>query len=334
MPKKEINTVVDLLEDKKFISFVRDSVYADVWEAWQQANPEKQQLFDEAYLQLQVILSAGKTYPTERLAGLYDEIRQSIRIEEAGIKVRRIRNWAITGLAASFLAGIGVFWFFTSDITVKTAFGRQQHVVLPDGSAVDLNANSEIKYRRAFNWLSKRELSLRGEALFDVRHINTDPGHVKAGEQFVVSSDKIRVSVLGTRFNFKARPGVSRVSLINGKISVTAIRSGKQLILSPGQQAELSSRGQLSRLYSPVSGSTLAWTSGKLIVERTSVGDVIAEFENIYGYKVVLPEKEYADRMLDGAMSIRSEEGILFVLKNILDVNIRKEGKVIYLDKR
>ncbi len=334
MSDYEKYTVADFIEDERFIAYVRNGQFAELWDVWRAENPTRVQIFDDAYVQLAVIFSADRGVDKKNLDGLYDEIRHSIKVEESRGRMRRLRYAALTGLAASLFVGVGIFWFFTSEISVRSAYGKQQHVVLPDGSSVELNANSEIRYKRAFNWLSLRSVDLRGEALFDVKHLNVNPADVKSGERFVVHSEKLEVSVLGTRFNFKARPAISRVSLISGSIRVRSNGNGKSMMLLPGQEVELLTNGHMQINEAGISSATTAWTLGKLIVTRTRVSDVVSEYQSLYGKTIVLPEKAYGDRILDGAMSIQSEDGILFVLKNILDVNVRRSGDTIYLDKR
>jgi ferric-dicitrate binding protein FerR (iron transport regulator) len=81
-------------------------------------------------------------------------------------------------------------------------------------------------------------------------------------------------------------------------------------------------------------GNETAWLSGKIIVSQTTVNEIIKDFEDLYGYHVVLDSPALGEKKIDGTISIRSEETLLFTLKNILNVNIKKEGKTIYLKNR
>ena len=64
----------------------------------------------------------------------------------------------------------GAGWYYLTDkITVTTGNAQQQQVTLPDHSIITLNANSSFTYYRAYGW-HRRELWLKGEGLFDIRH--------------------------------------------------------------------------------------------------------------------------------------------------------------------
>ena len=75
--------------------------------------------------------------------------------------------------------------------------GTSFHLVLSDGTRVWLNADSKITYPVAFNG-NTREVRLEGEAFFDVKKNGQAP--------FTVNTDRLKVRVLGTRFNVNTSP--------------------------------------------------------------------------------------------------------------------------------
>ncbi|WP_332368573.1 FecR family protein [Spirosoma telluris] len=93
--------------------------------------------------------------------------------------------------------------------------GTSQPVTLslPDGSQMTLMAHSQASYPRSFD-ADKREVYLKGDALFSVIHEGKRP--------FLVYSGTLVTRVLGTRFRVQARPGETHmmVSVISGKVSV------------------------------------------------------------------------------------------------------------------
>ena len=78
------------------------------------------------------------------------------------------------------------------------------HLVLPDGSRVDLNSSSDFIFPSAFSE-KERRVHVCGEGYFSV---------VKdASRPFTVSADGMKVSVLGTEFNMKSRDNLSVLSV-------------------------------------------------------------------------------------------------------------------------
>ncbi|MBO9592278.1 MAG: FecR domain-containing protein [Niabella sp.] len=100
-------------------------------------------------------------------------------------------------------------------------------VLLPDGTVVLLRANSVLHYPAQFA-KTLREVTLEGEAYFDVKHNNTP---------FIIHSGSVKTTVLGTAFNIRAYPGSGNiyVAVLRGKVKVENTRK-EVTILTPNQQ--------------------------------------------------------------------------------------------------
>jgi len=329
-------TAEDFLEDDDFIRYVKYQQAADLqfWNDVLTQYPEKRIDFEKAKVQLGIILSAEPiAIPADLTDGLWNDIETSIQKNKRRRNVMRLRNIWLSGVAACLACFAYGSWYFYSDITITTTYGEQKVLLLPDGSKVRLNANSSISYARAFNWNKNRYVTINGEAYFEVKHINQNPSAIKNGERFVAVGKKLSVEVLGTTFNLKSRPNINQVTLVEGKVRVKSIVTGEERILKPGELAKLAVNSFLINENVTIAPQ-LSWKDHKMLMTQTRIGDIISEFENLYGYKVVLPDSAMANKRIDGTISTASEESMLFVLKNILNVNVRHEGKNIYLEKR
>lgn len=173
------------------------------------------------------------------------------------------RNWAAAA-AAVLVAGMSTVWFtqFNSNkpATVVAATIPQQaadtihyqrtfnttnktlSLVLEDSSRVQLAPNSELHYPVPFN-KDKRNIVLKGEAVFDVAKDQARPFTVYAGQ--------LATTALGTVFSISAFEGKNvRVHLLSGKVRVDAdstlmARGMKSAILLPGQQLRLDAMHQM-----------------------------------------------------------------------------------------
>ena len=170
--------------------------------------------------------------------------------EEKGkqYKILRMHRWmkyaAVIAIIFSISGGIG-YWFYHNgtDQQMMVAVANEgivKEVVLPDGTKVWLNNSATLKYPREFSE-KERNVHLEGEAYFEVTKNRHKP--------FTVQSDAMRVRVLGTTFNFKCdkRCRVAEATLIEGEIEVKGNKEEGQIILTPGQRAELNkSNGRLT----------------------------------------------------------------------------------------
>lgn len=98
--------------------------------------------------------------------------------------------------------------------SVQVPAGEHLRVLLADGSAVTLNACSELRYPERFARRRREVRLVRGEAFFEVAHDASAP--------FTVETDDVSVEVLGTKFNVNAYDKeVTTVYLKEGKVRLT-----------------------------------------------------------------------------------------------------------------
>ena len=157
---------------------------------------------------------------------IYDLILQKNQIH-TGVKViplaRKARVWMA---AAAFIGTALMAYIWVNTDTAPSVqmmaqqespkpavYSGRQVLNLPDGTQVILNDNSELSYGQAFGALN-REVTLTGEASFDVTHDPTKP--------FIVHTGKVKTKVLGTAFNISAYPEqiAITVTVLRGLVEV------------------------------------------------------------------------------------------------------------------
>ncbi len=105
---------------------------------------------------------------------------------------------------------------------------------LEDGSIVYLAGNAAIRYPEHFQ-PDKREISLQGNALFDIAGNRQRP--------FLIETEDARIEVLGTAFNIKS-DGFQpfELSVQRGLVKVTLKKSGQDVHVKAGETVTVSSR--------------------------------------------------------------------------------------------
>lgn len=152
--------------------------------------------------------------------------------------------------------------------------GKKTQVVLPDGTRVWVNAASSIRYPVAFTG-SVREVSLEGEAYFDVKSDEEKP--------FIVHSRNADVEVLGTAFNVNAYETETLTTLEKGKVRVKA-KPGF-LILAPGEQAASDNNTGLLKKTPVYTRLFTGWKDGELYLEDLSLGLIASKLSRAYDYE-------------------------------------------------
>ena len=205
--------------------------------------------------------------------------------------------------------------------TLITPLGGEYRITLADGTTVWLNAGSKLEYPSVFTG-STREVSLEGEAFFEVAQDGTHP--------FIVHTEKQRITVLGTSFNIHAYADESEsTTLINGKVRVNS--EGNTLLLQPGQQALLDGSGQLRLDPDADLEEVAAWKNGYFQFNKADIRQIMQQLSRWYNVDV-----EYADSLPAssfGAIISRTNSisKILDVLEATGEVHFKVEGRHIYV---
>jgi len=192
-------------------------------------------------------------------------------------------------LASSWLfykqLGQGNARLATQEITSPP--GIRSQLVLPDGSKVWLNAESTIKFQVPFS-KDSRNVDLLGEAYFEVTKNQKQP--------FVVHSGNIEVKVLGTRFDCKAFDEDKTIEVIleEGKVALNSnVASGQEeSILKPGDRAVIEKATGETQIRNEAIGKYIAWHTGKLVFDNTSMAEVGSMLERWYGVEVVVKDPD------------------------------------------
>ncbi len=191
---------------------------------------------------------------------------------------RRQLKWAATWPPQTATLAPAPQWQVYSN-----ASAYEVRVALPDGSAVTLLPASTLKYRRDADG-SRRIAYLTGAAAFDVFH--------DANHPFLVFTDKVVTTVLGTSFLVKAYPGQPevRVQVRTGAVRVSRRAAGAglsagSLVVLPNQQAVYSPvRQQLRR---ELVAQPALLTPQPFVFNDRPVAEVLAALEKAYGVSIV-----------------------------------------------
>jgi len=214
----------------------------------------------------------------------YEKSLEAIRTKQLR-PVRKLqkRMWMSIAASVTMILGLG-YWYLLSDlVTLSAAHGDIVAVDLPENSKVYLNDGSQVSYKKR-SFADKREVSLTGEALFEV----------EPGNSFMVHTANGTVEVLGTTFNVRSWDNDFEVTCFEGKVRV--IISTKQTILTTQQY--VSKRENLE--VRPIDHEQPFWQQGLTRFDNEPLSGVIQELERQFDIKVNFPAIE---RQFTGAFS-------------------------------
>ncbi len=290
-------SVEDFVLDESFQSFVykTDDKSVSFWLNWIEENPEKRNLVDEASYILRSILAEKHQLSTAELKSESEKIRAVIKENKPKSKQVLLPhiakyNWKLlAGVAATILLflSIGLFQVFNvapnqvAYIVKETKKGQKLLVQLADGSTINLNAESSIKYPVQFN-KNIREVYIEGEAFFTVVKDKSKP--------FVVHADNITTTVLGTSFNISAYKNEHNIliALVTGKVLVEDAESNK-MVLTPGLMASYNKEIKKGFEKSTFNfNEVIGWKDGILSFKEATLAQVFTNLERWYGVTITV----------------------------------------------
>ena len=291
------------------------------------------------YIQRKWEIASNSSIPTDLKERMFRKIQsriESVAVEKKDVgrfSLRNIMRYAAIGLLV-ICAGLGGHLLtrysrsvgVEKDYLVFAAKGQKASVVLPDGSKVWLNSDSEIKYTNLYGD-GERIISLDGEAYFEVTHNEDKP--------FVVQTNKCNVEVLGTKFNVEAYSDSEDfcTSLMEGSVRVSDKGNPSEtLVLAPNQQVSLINGHLQSKSIADF--DPFRWKEGLICFKDMNFKELMSRFEKCYGIHVIIENPKLTDYICSG--KFRISDGIdkaLHILQKDAKYTFErnKDESVIYI---
>ncbi len=335
------------MRNKPYFKFSTDQLAADKdFKRWALHPTDADLLFWQEFLaqypdQLEKIQTARKLVqiaahlnPEEGLSAarkqfLHDRILSAVKSEDKRITRRRF-TWSAAA-AIALLVVSGAFYLLNGrlnrEIIYQTAFGERLQIELPDGSHVDLNANSQLKLAKNWNQ-GDRHVWLKGEAFFTVEK------KPATGARFTVHTDGLAIEVLGTQFNVNTRLENTQVLLEEGKVRLMTDekQAEKEVFLAPGELASFSPKtGKISKQQLQQTEPYISWKDGYLIYEKATIAEVIQDIQTNYGLEVKISGTLLLEKKIRGAVPTDNLNEFLEMVETLFDIKATKTGNVIML---
>ena len=216
-------------------------------------------------------------------------------------------------------------------VEVNVPSGQKQTVTLSDGTVLHLNSGSRLTYPAEFSGNS-RTIFMDGEAFLDVAK---DPDH-----PFIIKSQNVDVTVLGTSFNFRnfAQERMAELLLMEGSVEacVSIPDNTRTVRLRPGDKMRynrLDGKMDIER-FAPASYKAF-YRDNSLHFFDMEMADIAQELSRRFNCDIVVVDEELASRRyfsiftnnetLDQILSVMSSDG---------KMRVRRSGKTIYLQSK
>lgn len=222
--------------------------------------------------------------------------------------VRMFTRRTAIGAAASVIVLLGLWWLIglRADITVY-ADAAMKEVRLQDGSVVYLRKGATLTYPREFDE-NTREVSLQGEAFFDVTHNPAKP--------FRILAAVAAVEVVGTSFTVNANDDATELIVKTGRVKFgwSGNRS-HDILVSAGERALLAD-GVLAKEVN-TDANFNAWQSKQLVFSNTLLPQVVLTLSDYYNVKINLRKEDEAQLSVAELTAQFNNQSLAAVLEEI-----------------
>ena len=236
--------------------------------------------------------------------------------------------WRVAATIAGMLLLSGILFLYleqNQELYYATSFGERKTFLLPDGTEVTLNANSDLRLTEEWGEAMVREVWLEGEAFFSVVHTQDDR------EFLVHTGNELSVKVVGTQFNVNSRRDKATVVLNSGQVRVEAQQHGAatQWIMQPGDLIAYEPQTQQVNRKTVDTALYTSWRNNLLLFEDTPLEEIAAMIRNNYGYQISFENDSLAQLRFTGSNPADQLDLLLKTLELSFDLQLAKEGKRI-----
>ena len=207
--------------------------------------------------------------------------------------------------------------------------GERLVVLLEDGTRVWLNADSKLVYPEQFA-KDKREVSLVGEAYFEVKKDISKP--------FMVQADEMNIRVTGTSFNVSGYPtdSVVTTTLDEGGIVISypyAEKSGTYQ-MAPGQTAIYEKGSRLCKVMkNEYYKDASVWKENKLIFRNAPLEEVLTTLSRQFDVSFDIRSEKIAAFTYNFTCKLNNLSGIFEMMSAITPIKFNEISENVYAVK-
>ncbi|WP_338394649.1 FecR family protein [Fulvitalea axinellae] len=205
--------------------------------------------------------------------------------------------------------------------TVRVPSGKRFSITLSDGSQIEMNSETELRYPVVFKGNERNIELLSGEIYCKIAKNKHKP--------FYVNSSRLRLRVLGTSFNFSAYQNERKSSavLVEGSVGIIPRNDvfdiKKAILLDPGEALVYDKMIKKVVKSKVRVADYTAWKDGKLIFKTMPLNELLLRLGRWYGVRIEDRTGRGDSYTYSGTFDEESIEEALDALSKLCDFNFR-----------
>lgn len=240
---------------------------------------------------------------------------------------RKISLWYKVAAAVLVVISVGYYFMMQSRyIVVNTAKDATiTRLKLPDGTELNLNASTVVKYDKDF--INNRRLELlEGEVFIHV--VKHD------GPQFILGLGELEAQDIGTSFNVVRNSNKIAVVVEDGEVALKHTSLNMEVRLTKGKSGiynmdtkKLSSADNTNQNYK-------SWVDKKFIFQDVLIGEAIQQLGQVYQTPIHISSESLKNRRLTARLHYQTLDSALNVISASLQCKVTREKDTYVLSNK
>jgi transmembrane sensor len=300
-------------------------------ENWRSASEQNEKTYQE-FVQVEQNISQLYNDQPYSIQSSWASLDQKIdQIEGKWLQNERDNHTKIWySIAASVLLVISLGYYFINKTSYTVVNNEQnaviKNVTLPDGTLVQLNGGTTIKYAaRSFKTNRKLQL-LNGEVFVKVVHQEKYP--------FLVDLGDVHALDLGTSFNIIKRNRDITLTVAEGEVALQQHLASKSIRLKAGTIGRyFSATGKLVAEKN-TDLNYKSWLDKDFVFTETPLSEVVKQLNKVYKASIIIDGDNLETRKLTAHLHYQTPDSALKVITATLQCKMtNEEGTYILAEK-
>lgn len=232
-------------------------------------------------------------------------------------------GWMRAAAALIMLIGgswMAYFYLYSGRMITLEAGSTIVAQTLPDGTTVTLNRNASISYPRHFRG-GTREVTLEGEAFFNVTPDKTHP--------FIIHANEAAVRVVGTSFNVKSNASITEVIVETGIVQVSKQQMG--VTLKPKEKATV--KKNVAQPVKENSNDELYnyYRTKEFVCNGTPLSRLVEVLSEAYDTNIIIANDNIKNLPLTTTFHNESLDNILKIISDTFNITVERNDTQIIL---
>lgn len=247
--------------------------------------------------------------------------------ESLNKKIEQPNRFIWFKIAAALFITLSVGYYFIFAEKYVTLSTESSAVVstneLPDGTIINLNTGTTIKYDKNNFKTTRKIILLQGEVF--VKVVNHD------GPQFKIDLGEVQATDIGTSFNVSRNDRKISVIVEEGEVALEQVDMSEQVLLTAGKLGTydintkvLSSTGNPDVNYK-------AWMDKHFIFKEVPFEQVAGQLEKAYKVPLEIRGATLKNRKLTARLHYQTLDSVLAVISASLQCKVTKENNIYVL---